>query len=78
MIINNITPNIKSLTLLKKYISIQLFTQLKLLMYSSGLSILKLGFAPAFDHNSYQLFIKFTSDIGMPQLISLKHVKLNG
>jgi len=62
MIINNITPNIKSLTLLKKYISIQLFTQLKLLMYSSGLSILKLGFAPAFDHNSYQLFIKFTSD----------------
>ena len=78
MIINNITPNIKSLTLLKKYVSIQLFTQLKLLMYSSGLSILKLGPAPAFDHNSYQLFIDFTSDIGMPQLISLEHVKLNG
>ena len=53
-------PRTKSETLLKKYWLIQLLTQLNPVIYSSGLWTLKFGFAPAFDHNSYQSFILLT------------------
>ena len=62
--IKRISPIIKSETLLKKYLSIQLLTQLKLAIYSSGFSTLKFGLAPAFDQSSYQLFISITLSTG--------------
>ena len=46
-------------------------------MYSSGLSTLKLGVAPPFDHCSYQSFILVTSSIGIDQLVS-KQENLTG
>ena len=59
--INN-TPSKVSETLLKKYLSNHVSTQLNFLIYSFGFSVLKFGFAPAFDQSSYQLLIVFTCD----------------
>ena len=73
--IKKISPIKKSKTLLKKYLSTQLFTQLKPKMYSSGLETLKFGLAPALDHNSYQLFIFVTLSVGIDHCKFSKQVK---
>ena len=67
-------PNKKSETFVKKYSPNQLLTQLKYCMYSWGFSTLKFGFAPAFDHCSYQSFIVETSWRGIDQLKWSKQV----
>ena len=48
-----IIDKILSETLVKKYILIQLPTQFNLVRYACGSSTLKVGPAPALDHNSY-------------------------
>ena len=47
----------KSETLVKKYLSTQLFNQLKPSIYFEGSFCIKSGPAPALDHISYQLDI---------------------
>ena len=64
----------KSDTLLKKYLSIQLFNQFIPNMYCLGSDTLKSGPAPAFDHISYQLDKYCTVSIFKPQKkVSGKH-----
>ena len=76
--IKKIRPNIKSETLLKKYLSSQPPNQLKYWIYSCWFSALKFGVAPALDHNSYQLFMRSTSDIENDQDKLSKHETANG